>query len=206
MTGTITLILDVVIAGLLIATIFYAFRLNRHIEQLRDSRSDLADLIAGLNEATANAEAAVRGLRKAAGDTGEQLQRTIDKAATLRDELQIMTESGESLANRLDGVARIGGLAMAGADRTRSGAGDGTPTVRPVIAPQRPAAGPRVPPIDESLMAAARAEAGRTDPRTAAPAAAAKPKSEGGSGEGGGDGEGLSRAERELLQALESRR
>ncbi|MBV5335719.1 hypothetical protein JZU48_01535, partial [bacterium] len=85
MPPLVSMILDGVIAALLVATIVYAVILNRQITRLRDSRSELADLIRGLNDSTANAEAAVRGLRKAAGETGEQLQRAIDKAGALRE-------------------------------------------------------------------------------------------------------------------------
>jgi hypothetical protein len=63
--------------------------------------------------------------------------------------------------------------------------------------------------IDEGLMAAARAEASRHNPggAEAPPGRRDGGGSGGGSGSGsGGEGDGLSRAERELLQALESRR
>ncbi|HRJ62411.1 MAG TPA: DUF6468 domain-containing protein, partial [Azospirillaceae bacterium] len=113
MTAYLPLIVDGVVAVLLIATIVYAVILNRQLARLRDGRAELADYIKGLNDATANAEAAVRGLRKAAGETGEQLQRAVDKGQALRDELQFMIESGNALADRL------GGASGGGADKAR---------------------------------------------------------------------------------------
>lgn len=240
MSPLISLIMNVIIAGLLVATIVYAIRLNRQIERLRDSRSELAELIVGLNEATANADTAVRGLRKAAGDTGEQLQRAIDKATALRDELAFMVETGDALANRLGDAPKGLGAAVAGrarenpprdlggremANREMGGREMGGREMGPrEMGPRemggremtaksgasaRPAAAPRSL-IDEGLMAAARAEAQR-QPNSGMPAASAgaagKAMTAKGDGAGGGDGgDGLSRAERELLQALESRR
>lgn len=205
----IPLILDVVIAGLLIATIVYAIMLNRRIKSLRDSRDELADLIRGLNDATANAEAGVRGLRKAAGETGENLQRAIDKGGKLAEELRFMIESGESLADRLGAVSV--------SDRPRGGAGDpSTPVNRaPPPGATRPAAA-RTPParplIDENLIAVARAEAERHAPMPGGRPQRGRPTQPGDGGGAAdaarddGSGEGMSRAERELLQALESRR
>jgi hypothetical protein len=219
MTAYIPMIIDGIVAALLVATIVYAVILNRQIKGLRDSRSELADFIKGLNDATANAEAAVRGLRKAAGETGEQLQRAVDKGAVLRDELQFMIDSGNALADRLGGAtAGMGERARPELrmDHSRNelridhGRGDprGEPATRPQPAQsQQPSRGGGMsrPLIDESLMAAARAEASRHNPG----GAEAPPgrRDGGGSGGGsGGEGDGLSRAERELLQALESRR
>jgi hypothetical protein len=232
MTAYIPMIIDGIVAALLVATIVYAVILNRQIKGLRDSRSELADFIKGLNDATANAEAAVRGLRKAAGETGEQLQRAVDKGAVLRDELQFMIDSGNALADRL-GVATAGMGERARPElrmdhsrnelridhsrnelRTDHGRGDprGEPATRPQPAQsQQPSRGGGMsrPLIDESLMAAARAEASRHNPGGAEspPGRRDGGGSGGGSGSGsGGEGDGLSRAERELLQALESRR
>lgn len=190
MTPNLSLLVDLVMVGLLVATIAYAIILNKQIVKLRDSRSELAELIRGLNEATAQADAGVKGMRRAAIDTGEQLQRAIDKAAALRDELTFMVETGEALADRLGAT---------GGDRSR--AAPAAPAQRPaarqaVAPPVRPA--PASPLIDETLVAA-RAEAARRDP-SATPAAsgeAPRPRD---------PQDTLSRAERELLQAIENRR
>lgn len=243
MTVNLSLIVDLILVGLLVATIAYAIILNRQIVRLRDSRSELADLIRGLNDATANADAGVRGLRKTAGETGEQLQRAIDKAGALRDELAFILEAGEALADRLGAVSsgaaadrsgaidRSGGIersltgggrAARAIDRTADRMGDRTDAERP-LAERRPersidrsrgggasataAQQPAVPAvaarhgggrtlIDDTLLAA-RAEAAR-QPDPAAPAADT-PRSRDGQ-------DGLSRAERELLQAIENRR
>lgn len=189
MTPNLSLLVDLVMVGLLVATIAYAIILNKQIVKLRDSRSELAELIRGLNEATAQADAGVKGMRRAASDTGEQLQRAIDKAAALRDELTFMVEAGEALADRLGAT---------GGDRARPAAPAPSRAVaRPAVAPPVRTA-PASPLIDETLTAA-RAEAARRDPAAA--------QSPGGDGPRPRDGQdGMSRAERELLQAIENRR
>lgn len=174
MSPTVSLVLDLVMVGLLVATITYAIILNRQIVRLRESRGELAELIQGLNDAMAKADTSVRGMKATAHNTGEGLQKTIDRAATLRDELQFMIEAGNALADRLSGFSD---------DRAR-------PAAKPAAKP----AGLR-PLLDEL-------DEGRAAPPPPPVARRAltdddRPRE----GE-----EGLSRAERELLRAIENRR
>jgi len=209
MSPLVSIIIDVVMVGLLAATIAYAIILNRQIIALRESRGEMAELIQGLNDAMGRAETGVRTLKKAAGDTGEDLQRTVNKAQTLRDELEFMIEAADALANRLGGVGerdggRDGGRRDSGRDGGRSVA------VAPVLAARSPAKAPLVAPRpalrslpveddhDDHAPPPARLEA---PPRRAA--ARAEPTAEA-RDPITRDGESLSRAERELLQAIEN--
>ncbi|KAA0583352.1 hypothetical protein FZ983_01680 [Azospirillum sp. B21] len=203
MSPLISIIIDVVMVGLLAATIAYAIILNRQIIALRESRGEMAELIQGLNDAMARAETGVRTLKKAASDTGEDLQRTVNKAQTLRDELEFMIEAADALANRLgsvgdrDGGRRDGGRSNAVAPALASR----IPAKTPMVAP-RPAL--RSLPVEDDhdhddhappparLDAPPRRAAARAEP----PAEARDPITR--------DGESLSRAERELLQAIEN--
>lgn len=203
MSPLISIIIDVVMVGLLAATIAYAIILNRQIIALRESRGEMAELIQGLNDAMARAETGVRTLKKAASDTGEDLQRTVNKAQTLRDELEFMIEAADALANRLgsvgerDGGRRDGGRSAAVAPALASR----IPAKAPLVAP-RPALR-SLPAEDEHdhddhappparLDAPPRRAAARAEP-------AAEPRDP-----ITRDGESLSRAERELLQAIEN--
>ncbi|HIJ64225.1 MAG TPA: hypothetical protein HPQ04_16155, partial [Rhodospirillaceae bacterium] len=51
------LILDIIVAILLIATITYSVILNNRLTQLRKHRDDLTKLVAAFNDATMRAEA-----------------------------------------------------------------------------------------------------------------------------------------------------
>ncbi|MFP5512624.1 MAG: DUF6468 domain-containing protein [Alphaproteobacteria bacterium] len=214
MSPLVSIIIDVVMVGLLAATIAYAIILNRQIIALRESRGEMAELIQGLNDAMARAETGVRTLKKAASDTGEDLQRTVNKAQTLRDELEFMIEAADALANRLGGVGeRDGGGRREGGERD-GGRRDGgrSSAVAPALASRIPAKTPLVAPRpalrslpvedehdhDDHAPPPARLDA---PPRRAAARAepAAEPRDP-----ITRDGESLSRAERELLQAIEN--
>ncbi|MEI6558486.1 MAG: DUF6468 domain-containing protein [Rhodospirillaceae bacterium] len=101
MSPTITLILDLVIAGLLVATIIYAIQLNRQLIRLRDGRGEMEGLIRSFNDATIRAETGIKAMRRATAETAEGLQRSVERAQALRDELQFLVEAADSLARRL---------------------------------------------------------------------------------------------------------
>lgn len=197
MSPTVSLIVDLVMVGLLAATIAYAIILNKQIIKLRESRGEMTELIKGLNEAMAKAETGVRGLKKTAHDTGEDLQRTVNKAQTLRDELEFMIEAADALANRLGAV---------GDNRPKPVAPAARPAARPGLS-ARPAVAPRplVQSHDEDHdedddhaplpLPPLRAEPARRPAPPPEPLARDSLARE---------GENLSRAERELLQAIEN--
>ncbi|QCN94731.1 hypothetical protein D3093_05330 [Azospirillum argentinense] len=224
MSPTLTLVLDLVMVGLLAATIAYAIILNRQIIKLRESRGEMAELVRGLNEAMSRAETGVRGLKKTAHETGDDLQRTVAKAQTLRDELEFMIEAADAMANRL---GNVGGERPKPGPAARPAARPGLATRPPVAS--RPPVAPRpiveddhghddLDPDDLDLhghdlhdghsdhddhddlpplrSAAFRNEPLRADPSVRRPAPAPDPILR--------EGESLSRAERELLQAIEN--
>lgn len=117
-----SLLLDLVIIGLLAATIGYAVVLNRQLTQLRESRGELETLVRGFAEATARAEVGVKAMKKTAGEAGEALQATIEKGQAMRDEVQLMIETADSLATRLENAVSV------------------SRTAGPAAAPPRPAA------------------------------------------------------------------
>lgn len=100
------IILDLVIAVLLLATIGYAMTLNSRLSQLRKNRDDLARIIVSFNEATVRAESSIPKLKRAAEEAGMSLQERVDKAQSLRDDLAFMIERADSMANRLESAVR----------------------------------------------------------------------------------------------------
>ncbi|MFM9625765.1 DUF6468 domain-containing protein, partial [Streptomyces turgidiscabies] len=74
-------------------------------------------------------------MRRAADEVGQGLQKSIDKAIGLRDELQFMIDAGDSLAGRLEAAVRGGSERIAAA--------------RPVMAPLAPAPRPAAAPAPE---------------------------------------------------------
>ncbi len=100
------LVLDLIIAVLLAATIAYAAILNGKLNQLRRNRDDLAKLVAAFNDATARAEAGIPKLKRASEEASTTLVERVEKAQSLRDDLAFMIERADAMANRLEGSVR----------------------------------------------------------------------------------------------------
>ena len=100
--------LDVVLVVLLAATLFQAVRLERALGVLKRDRAVLDDLIAGFNASTRQAEDGIERLRYAVDGAGRQIARQIEGATTLKDDLILLIERGNRLADRLDSLVRAG--------------------------------------------------------------------------------------------------
>lgn len=103
--GALSLVLDGLIILLLAGTIFYCVRLSTYLKAFRNSRKDLEKLIGDLSGQIEKADRAIEALRRNARDTGRDLESQISEAKGLSAELQIMTESGNNLASRLEKLA-----------------------------------------------------------------------------------------------------
>ena len=97
-----SLVIDAVVIALLAATIFYAFRLERRIANLRNTHTALADVIRELNTTAARAEASIRDLKAAAATSGQALDDRIKQARSISDELGFLLQSGDRLGQRLE--------------------------------------------------------------------------------------------------------
>ncbi len=95
------LVLDGVVVVLLVAIIGYAVVLNRRIGEMRKSKAEFERMITSFNLATTRAEAGIQSLKSIAGQRGPDLQRSLDKARSLRDDLAYLVERGDTLADRL---------------------------------------------------------------------------------------------------------
>ena len=103
--GALSLILDGIIILLLAGTIFYCVRLSAYLKTFRTARKDLEKLIGDLSSHIQKAERAIDGLRRSVRESGDDLEALIEEAKGLSSELQIMSESGNSLAGRLEKIA-----------------------------------------------------------------------------------------------------
>lgn len=95
-------ILEIVLMALLTATLFHAVRLERALGVLKRDRAVLEELVIGFNASTRQAEAGIDRLRAAADGAGRQIARQIETAAALKDDLTLLSQRGESLADRLE--------------------------------------------------------------------------------------------------------
>ena len=104
MNAYIGLVFDLLILVALAATIHQSLRLSREFTKLQADRKAFENLIAALNIASARAESAIKALKETATDSGDSLQSKINAGRALTDELEIIIQAGDSLANRLSGT------------------------------------------------------------------------------------------------------
>jgi hypothetical protein len=97
-----TLIVDGIVIALLCATIFYAFRLERRLDAMRNAQASMAKVIVELNTAAARAEAGIQGLKSAAQSSGNVLDEKIKRARAMADELNFLIQAGDRLGHRIE--------------------------------------------------------------------------------------------------------
>ena len=88
-------IVELVLALLLAATLFYCVKLERGLRRLRADQESLNDTLRALNGGIAAAQASLAGLRAAAKDAGESLGSKVTDARALIEELSLLTSSAE---------------------------------------------------------------------------------------------------------------
>ncbi len=129
------MILDGIVLLALVITIFFSLRLSRQFSVLKQDQENLDKLIKSLDVATDKAEHAVQNMKSAAIDTGEGLQSKINVARSLFDELEIMIQAGDNLAERLSQAAEDGRKKMT-ADKKPKTAKKAAPKVKKAESPE----------------------------------------------------------------------
>lgn len=103
MTGAIlNLLVNIIMAVLLAVTISYCWMLNRRIQILQDSKSELSQLLKHFDESTKRASESIVALQTTSKKIGENIQARIDKANYLIDDLAFMLEKGAKLSDKLE--------------------------------------------------------------------------------------------------------
>lgn len=117
---SIGLLLEALVAILLLVTVGYCFVLNRRLSALRDGRDELKGLIETLSSSVTHAQVSVHELKTLGKAADAELRQSIDKATALGDELTILVELGNNVADRIANGPRSGSGSGSG-----SGLGDG---------------------------------------------------------------------------------
>jgi hypothetical protein len=158
---------DAIVALLLIATIGYSVVLNRRLGTVRNDREKFEVLVRNLNAASQRAEAAVTSLRVTADELSRRLEKKVEEARALSDDLTYMIERGGTIADKLANQIRAGRDELKPDFRPEPKASTktqppprGEHIVEPVLRP--------VPPRTDGAQAEApRPEPKRTEPRPA---------------------------------------
>jgi hypothetical protein len=148
---TLNIVLDVVVAGLLLATIVYAVLLSRRLGALRNDKQQLEALVSSLDISSQRAEAGIASLKEAAERIGQQLQQRVEQGKALQSDLSYIIDLGGGLADRLEGTIR------ARRDETKPAAGADAPDLRPRrrVAGERPVEKPRASFAQDEVVAPA---------------------------------------------------
>ena len=96
------MIVDGVLAVLLVTAIIVSIIVYKRLGTIREGQAQLRELVDELNRAVMNAQSSVSGLKKSAVEIEEILQARVQKASALADELGMITEAGNNLADRIE--------------------------------------------------------------------------------------------------------
>jgi hypothetical protein len=105
MSYDISLLLDGLILVFLGVTIFYAARLSIFLKTFRESRNGMQRLIQDLTQTIVKSEQAIETMKNHAAQTEKDIREIVGEARFLSDELRIMTDTGDGLAERLEKLA-----------------------------------------------------------------------------------------------------
>lgn len=95
------LLLEAIVCVLLLATIGYCAVIDRRLRAMRAGQDGLRVLVRDLNSATDRAASAISLLSNANETTGRELGERVARARALADELGLMLEAGNGIADRL---------------------------------------------------------------------------------------------------------
>ncbi len=102
MEETLRLILDMAILMSLGVTIFYAMRLTSSLSSFRRHKGEFERLMRDVSTSIDQAHDSVEKVKSTGRISGGELQKTIDESQYLLDELRLMNQAAESLAQRLE--------------------------------------------------------------------------------------------------------
>ena len=105
MSEWVTLGIDGVLILVVGFGIIQAMRLIAHLRDLRASRVEMDRFVRDFNAAVMRAEAGIKALRATARDSGDDLEKLVEKAVMVRDELTFIVESADNVAERLSVAA-----------------------------------------------------------------------------------------------------
>ncbi|WP_374465942.1 DUF6468 domain-containing protein [Ferrovibrio sp.] len=102
---TVTLVVEIVVAVLLVITFTISLVLNRRLGNLRANQDEMRRLIGEFDKALAKARQGVTELKAASAGADAAHDERMKQAKILRDELGFMIETADRLADRLAGEA-----------------------------------------------------------------------------------------------------
>jgi hypothetical protein len=99
-----TLALNFIIIFLLVTAITYGFVLNRRIRLIRDSSRELSHLFRSFDDTILKAQRSIADLKRVSGEISEGLQKRIDRAALIMDDLEFLSEKTLVISNKASAI------------------------------------------------------------------------------------------------------
>ncbi|PHQ71276.1 MAG: hypothetical protein COB93_03535 [Sneathiella sp.] len=94
-------LLNILLVGLLLATIGYCALLNKRLSVLRGAHQELRDLSAAFDQSIVKSRLGVNELKLVAESAGREIKAEISQAKDLIEELQMINASSTRIADRL---------------------------------------------------------------------------------------------------------
>ncbi len=108
----IALLLDIVILVFLGATIFYVMRLSKNLNTFKAHRREFDNVITSLLSSIDQAERSVQTLKQVSAQEAGDLENLIRQSKAMSEELKIINEAGEGMAQRLEKLAERNRIAV----------------------------------------------------------------------------------------------
>ncbi len=98
-------VMDFVVLAALAGTILYAMRLTRSLENFRNNRNELKELIVQLSQNIDKAQNAISGLKNASNAAADNLDGVLHDSRKMAEELKMINEASNAMAGRLEKLA-----------------------------------------------------------------------------------------------------
>lgn len=98
----ILMLMDLIVLVALGVTIFMMRNVSTSIKVIRDGKTELQTLLQQLNIHISNAQHAIEEMRKLADDRSKMIQKQIDNAGSVIEELQYIQKAADNVALRLE--------------------------------------------------------------------------------------------------------
>ncbi len=100
-----SVLMDIVVLVFLGATIFYVLRLSSTLNAFKAQRREFDNVITNMISSIDQAERTVSSLKQTGAREVAELEKLVNESRLLADELAIINQASESMANRLEAVA-----------------------------------------------------------------------------------------------------
>lgn len=101
-----SLIIEIIVGLLLLATCGYCYVLSRKLHEIRQGQAELLTVIEKFDVASRRAEESLATIRTTGQSMGRELAQVSERANILLDELSVMVQAGDHIAGRIETVVK----------------------------------------------------------------------------------------------------